>query len=62
MYKYFVSYNYAKENGFGFGRFELTRNKKIKSVDDIFEVEKLLKEKNKDFNTIIILNYKLLKK
>lgn len=62
MYKYFVSYNHISENDFGFGRCEVIRNKKIKNIDDILEIEEMLKIKNKDFIKIIILNYKLLNK
>jgi hypothetical protein len=47
-YEYFVSYHSkAGNSGFGFGRTKITRNKPIKDIKDIREVEVELDKVNK---------------
>lgn len=59
MYKYFISYFYTTKNNFGLGSCEVERAEKIKNIKDLHEIETDFKEIQKDFETIIILNYKL---
>ena len=59
MYKYFISYCYTTKNDSGLGNCEVERSEKIKNINDLHEIETDFKEIQKDFETIIILNYKL---
>lgn len=61
MYKYFISYFYTTKNNkqFGLGNCKVERAEKIKNINDLHEIETDFKEIQKDFETIIILNYKL---
>lgn len=56
-YTYFVSYS---TNSGNFGNFDIDRDKKIRSIDDIRNIEIAVKEKIQQ--DIIIHNYQLLRK
>lgn len=59
MFKYFISYFYAKDNNTGFGNLHIVTEKIIK---DIRYTSKLAEEirKTNDMDKVIILNYQLL--
>ena len=59
MYKYFISYYYTTKNNPGLGNCEVERAEKIKNINDLHKIETDFKEIQKDFESIIILNYKL---
>ena len=61
-YTYFISY-YSKRNGTDVsihGNCSITRNKKIKSFEDIKELSKIIGEKN-NCEPVVIQNYIRLK-
>lgn len=61
-YKYFVSYfDTTNNNGFGFGRCEVTLKEKIHCIDDIEYLEEELLKNKLESNKIIIINYQLMK-
>lgn len=62
-YIYFVSYfDTTNNNGFGFGRCEVTSEEKIECIDDIkYLEEELLKDKD-ECKKLTIINYQLMKK
>lgn len=60
VFNYFISYFYTtKEFDFGFGNCNNSRNKPIKSIKDIQELEKLIQE-NFGFKELKIISYKIL--
>lgn len=58
MYRYFISYCY-QHNNIGYGYCEAKKTKKIRDIDDLKEIAKILEEKTNS-EKVIILNYKLL--
>ena len=62
IYKYFVSYTaHDNETITGCGRLELTRNCKIKSIEDIESIEELISKKY-GHKQVLVSNYILLSK
>ena len=59
MYRYFISYNFNDNKGFGFANCELQRNEKINNIKDIQGILEKIKEKD-NLKDVVILNYKLL--
>lgn len=60
VFNYFISYFYTtKEFYFGFGNCNNSRNKPIKLIKDIQELEKLIQE-NFEFKEVKIMSYKIL--
>lgn len=57
-YQYFISYNYRNYEGAGVGNIELRRENKIKCMDDVNEVSRMI-EKYKDYvcNSVVIINF-----
>ena len=60
-YIYFLSYTHITKINHGAGNAQVTRNKKIKSLDDIRAIEKDLMELN-NFDYCVINNWKRMKK
>lgn len=59
IYTYFVSYSCNKGNYCLNGNIEITRNRKIKTFDDIVSIQKLI-EKKYDMQNVVICNFILL--
>lgn len=57
-YRYFISYFYVGDRGTGLGRTECIRNERIKDINEVKNIEEILKEKTK-FKEVIILNWRL---
>lgn len=58
-YKYFVSYIlHGEYNGIGFGNINIERTEKIKSIEDIREIEEKMKKEKFNNYDVAILNYK----
>lgn len=55
---YFISYNFTGDKGQGYGRTGLSRNSKIRSIEDIEVIEEVIRGKNK-FKQVSITNWKL---
>jgi len=58
--QYFISYLYSETNDVknsGFGSTTITTDGKIKSMDDIFKIQKQI-EKNLNIKGVIIMNYR----
>lgn len=60
-YIYFIAYSQKRGYDMGKASTELTRNKKIESIEELREIEKFIK-KECNLNDILIINYKLLRK
>ena len=60
-YIYFIAYLQKRGYDEGTGSIEVTRNKKIESIEELRELEKFIK-KECNLNDILIINYKLLRK
>ncbi len=58
-YIYFIAYFMKTKNGFGFGNVNITRNKKINNIEEIRDIEEIIKDDCK-LETVSIMNYKLL--
>lgn len=60
---YFVSYRYKSTGGMGVGRCEISTNERIKSIDDIKEIEKSIEKQfqNPNDDLCCVLNYKFLR-
>ena len=56
MYKYFVSYTYHTNDGYGYGSMQVEIEYKISDIKDIIEIQKEIAKENK-FDSVIILNY-----
>ncbi len=60
VFNYFISYFFTtKEFNFGFGNCNNSRNKPIKTINDIQEIEKLI-QKNCGLKEVNIMSYKIL--
>ena len=59
VYTYFVSYNWYNEMTQGSGHLMIDRDKKIKNRSDFVEMYEIIKNE-KDYNTIVIINFILL--
>jgi hypothetical protein len=60
-YIYFIVYFQKRGYDEGTGSIEVARNKKIKSIEELRELEKFIK-KECNLNKVLIINYKLLRK
>ena len=60
-YIYFIAYFQKRGYDEGTGSIEVTRNKKIESIEELRELEKFIK-KECNLNKVLIINYKLLRK
>lgn len=61
-YNYFVSYfDTTNNNGFGFGRCEVTLKEKIECIDDIEFLEEELLKGIEECKKVTIINYQLMK-
>ena len=60
-YIYFIAYYQRRGYDTGTGSIEVTRNKKIESIEELREIEKFIK-KECNLYDILIINYKLLRK
>lgn len=61
-YNYFVSYfDTTNNNGFGFGRCEVTLKEKIECIDDIEFLEEELLKDIEECKKVTIINYQLMK-
>lgn len=60
-YIYFIAYFQKRGYDEGTGSIEVTRNKKIESIEELREIEKFIK-KECNLYDILIINYKLLRK
>lgn len=59
MYKYFISYNHLSDSGYGYGNVEVNIDFKIKSIQDIEKVSRLIEEeKNFPERSVAILFYR----
>ena len=61
IYTYLIVYSNITGIVSGFGRLELVRNRKIKSIDDIKSIEELIMEQY-GYSHVIVTNYILLSK
>lgn len=62
IYKYLISYinvNSVTNTLEGCGRLEFTRNRKIKTIEDIESIEKLITDKH-GYSRVIVNNYILM--
>jgi len=60
VYTYFISYtNHENSTLKGIGRVEVTRNRKVKTIEDVEDMEKTIAEKY-GYGLVIINNYILL--
>lgn len=59
IYTYFTSYSCNKGNYSLNGNIEITRNRKIKTFDDIVSIQKLI-EKKYNMKNVVISNFILL--
>lgn len=64
MYKtfhYFLSYSFSlAASGFGYGNIEISRTDKIRNMNDISSISRMIEEKNNlPENSVIILDYQL---
>lgn len=60
-YIYFIVYFQERGYDEGTGSIEVTRNKKIETIEELRELEKFIK-KECNLNKVLIINYKLLRK
>lgn len=60
-YIYFIAYCQRRGYDEGTGSIEVTRNKKIETIEELREIEKFIK-KECNLDGILIINYKLLRK
>ena len=60
-YSYYVAYQFKTNTQSGWGYINISRNKKVKTMDDITSMEEYI-EKENEFDSVIIINYTLLKK
>lgn len=61
-YKYFISYfDITNNNGFGFGRCEVTLEEKVECIDDIKYLEEELFKDKPECNKLTIINFQLMK-
>lgn len=59
-YDYFVSYQYiSRKRGYGFGQINIISLSPIETQGHILEIRDYIQKQN-DFDTVVILNYKLL--
>lgn len=61
IYTYLIVYSNIEPDGRGLGRLELTRNRKIKSIDDIKSIEELIMN-DYGYRHVIVTNYILMSK
>ena len=60
-YIYFITYFLKQGYGFGLGNAQVIRNKKIENIEELQEIEEIIK-KDCNVNDATIINYKLLRK
>lgn len=60
-YIYFITYFLKKEYGFGFGNVQVSKNKEIETIEELQEIQEIIK-KDCNVDEITIINYKLLRK
>ncbi len=58
--KCFVSYQYETRNGYGFGNIDIEITGKIKTIENVREIEKCISEKIGSSN-VIVFSWKPLK-
>lgn len=58
MIRYFISYNYTKGNGFGFGNLENHRSEEIKDIYDIQAISRSIEKDNGyEDGSVVIINF-----
>lgn len=60
-YIYYITYFLKKEYAFGAGSVQVSRNKEIESMEELQEIQEIIK-KECNVDEITIMNYKLLRK
>lgn len=60
-YVYFLSITYKTESGYGFANCEMNFSNKITSLEDIDRGCDFIKKEHKEFSSVCILNYQLLR-